>query len=106
MKGLRGSLAAQALALALLVAACYANSLAVPFLLDDPRPGVPLDYSTRPLVQASFALNRALSGAATWSYHLFNALVHLASGLLLWGVLRRALAVIPGAAAARAGGVA
>ena len=48
---LRASLALQALALTLLVAACYANSLRVPFLLDDPRPEAPLDYSTRPHVR-------------------------------------------------------
>src|SRR5262245_24758982 len=82
----------QALVLALAVAVCYANSLRVPFLFDDPPPERRLDYSTRPLVWATFALNRLISGADTWSYHLFNALVHLGCGLLLLGVLRRAAA--------------
>ena len=80
-----------AVLLAVAVAACYANSFAVPFLFDDPLPGVTLDYTTRPLVWATFALNRAVSGGAVWSYHLFNVLVHLACGLLLLGVLRRTL---------------
>src|SRR5262245_15019501 len=84
----------QALSLALAVAVCYANSLRVPFLFDDPLPESRLDYSTRPLVWATFALNRLISGADTWSYHLFNALVHLGCGLLLLGVLRRAAAQI------------
>ena len=73
------------------VAASYANSFAAPFQFDDPLPGTPLDYTTRPLVWASFALNRAVSGGAVWSYHAFNVLVHVACGRLLLGVLRRAL---------------
>ena len=76
-------------ALALAVALCYSNSLRAPFQFDDPRPHARLDYSTRPLVWASFALNRAISGADTWSYHLLNVLVHLGCGLLLLGILRR-----------------
>jgi len=88
-------------ALALAVAACYANSLDVPFLFDDPAPGVALAYDRRPLVAATFALNRAWSGWATWSYHLVNVLVHVACALLLLGVLRRAMAAaVPALAAA------
>ena len=82
----------QVLVLCLAVAACYANSLRGPFLLDDPRPGVPLDYGRRALVSASFDLNRALTGEETWSFHVFNALVHLVCGLLLLGILRRTMA--------------
>jgi Flp pilus assembly protein TadD len=96
--------------LALAVALCYANSLRAPFLFDDPflnAPGARLDYSTRPLVWASWDLNRALSGAQTWSYHAFNALVHLACGLLLHGVLRRSAAfAAPGLAARTRDGLA
>lgn len=88
-----GALGRAPLWLALATFACYANSLRVPFLFDDPRPGTPLDYGTRSLVSATFALNRALSGEATWSFHLFNVLVHLASGLVLLGFLRRTLAL-------------
>jgi hypothetical protein len=87
----------EAAALAAAVGTCYAGTLRVPFLLDDPLPGTPLDYSTRPLVWASFALNRAWSGAETWSYHVLNALLLLACACVLLGVLRRAAALaVPG----------
>ena len=79
----------RALVFCLAVVLCYANSLHAPLLMDDPQPGVTLDYTTRPLVWASFDLNRALSGEDTWSFHVFNALVHLGAGFLLFGVLRR-----------------
>jgi len=85
--------ARDALLVLLAVALPYANSLGGPFVFDDPLPGTTLHFRTRPLVWASFALDRALSGAATWSDHLFNAAVHLACGLALLGVLRRALAL-------------
>lgn len=79
------------LLLAGVVAACYANSFAVPFQFDDPQPDKRLAFTFRPLVSATFALNRALSGEAVWSFHAFNVLVHLACGLVLLGVLRRTL---------------
>lgn len=79
-------------ALVLLAAGlCYANTFGVPFLLDDPQPGDPLDTQTRPLVWTSFALNRAWSGGSTWSYHLVNLLLHGASALLLLALLRRTI---------------
>ena len=86
--------AAAALAVLLAVALCYANSLRVPFLLDDPLPGTRFSLRTRPLVGLSFELNRLVSGGATWSYHLFNAGVHALCGLVLLGVLRRALDLV------------
>ena len=46
----------------------------------------------RPLLNLSFALNYAVSGTATWSYHLANLAIHLAAALVLFGTLRRALA--------------
>jgi tetratricopeptide (TPR) repeat protein len=87
----------RALVLCLAVALCYANSLRVPFLFDDPfvlasQLEVPLEHFPRPLWWYSFELNRAVSGGNTWSYHVFNALVHLACGLLLLGILRRTMA--------------
>jgi len=94
----------RALVLCLAVAVCYANSLRVPFLFDDPfvqarQLEVPLEHFPRPLWWYSFELNRALSGGNTWSYHVFNALVHLACGFLLLGILRRTMArVAPGLA--------
>lgn len=81
------------LTLLLVVVAGYANSLTVPFLFDDPRPGTPLDYKSRPLVWASFALNRVLSGESTWSYHVLNGLLHLLCGGLLYTLVWRTLAL-------------
>lgn len=77
--------------IALAVAVAYANSFRAPFLFDDPRPGTPLAYGTRPLVWATFAWNRTLSGEATWSYHLLNGLAHLLCAWLLYALLRRML---------------
>lgn len=45
----------------------------------------------RPVVNATLALNYAISGLEPWSYHLFNLAVHLLNGLLLFGIVRRAL---------------
>jgi tetratricopeptide (TPR) repeat protein len=48
--------------------------------------------SNRPVVCLSFAINYAISGRdSTFSYHLFNLLLHLANVALLWAVLRRGL---------------
>jgi len=47
--------------------------------------------SGRPLVNLSLALNHALGGENVWGYHLFNLSVHVAAGLLLFGVVRRTL---------------
>ncbi len=82
-----------ALALLFALALCYANGLSGPFLFDDPLPGTALTFRARPLVWASFELNRALSGAETWSYHLLNVALHGLCALTLLGVLRRALAL-------------
>ncbi len=43
----------------------------------------------RPLANLSFALNRALGGDSPVSYHVGNLLLHAASALLLFGVVRR-----------------
>ncbi|HEX6882784.1 MAG TPA: hypothetical protein VF530_05350, partial [Planctomycetota bacterium] len=76
---------------ALAAALCYAGTFRVPFLLDDPAPGDALDFRTRPLVAASFALNRWWSGAETWSYHLVNLGLHVACAWLLLALLARTL---------------
>ncbi len=96
--------------LALAVAAAYSNTLDVPLLLDDelnilqnppirspsppwaplyPTPGTGI--AGRPIANFSFALNWAVSGASPWSYHLFNILIHILSGLTLFGIVRRGL---------------
>lgn len=54
----------------------------------------------RPLLNLTFALNHAISGTAVWSYHLANLAIHITAGLVLFGVLRRALARVPRTAAA------
>ena len=104
------------LAPALLVAAVslvYANSLNSPFLFDDTVAVVdnatirhlwsldifnpPADGSTttgRPLVNATFALNYALSGESVWSYHTLNLALHALATLTLFGLLRRTFSLL------------
>ena len=99
------------LAPALLAAAVvlvYANSLRSPFLFDDTVAVVdnatirhlwsleifnpPADGRTttgRPLVNATFALNYALSGDHAWSYHALNVALHALATLILFGLVRR-----------------
>ena len=92
------------------VALVYANSLRSPFLFDDTGAVVenstirhlwsldifnpPADGSTttgRPLVNASFAVNYAVSGDRVWSYHALNLALHGLAALSLFGLLRRTL---------------
>ncbi|MBT3295324.1 MAG: tetratricopeptide repeat protein [Verrucomicrobia bacterium] len=47
----------------------------------------------RPLLSLSFALNQHLFGPEPWGYHLVNLLIHIAAGLLLFGIVRRTLAL-------------
>ncbi|MBT3295320.1 MAG: tetratricopeptide repeat protein [Verrucomicrobia bacterium] len=47
----------------------------------------------RPLLSLSFALNHWLFGPEPWGYHLVNLLIHIAAGLLLFGIVRRTLAL-------------
>jgi tetratricopeptide (TPR) repeat protein len=50
----------------------------------------PLNVS-RPLIGLSNAMNYAISGQNTWSYHGLNLLIHILAGLALFGVVRRTL---------------
>ena len=89
----------------------YANPLHAPFLFDDTgavlhNPTIrrldslaiflpPADGSTttgRPVVNASFAFNYAVSGENVWSYHALNLAIHAAAALALFGLVRRTLA--------------
>lgn len=85
------------LVLAAAVGLCYANGLGGPFLFDDTQPTGELSLAPehlrqlRPITRLSLALNHAISGTDTWSYHLFNVLVHLAAGLVLLLFLRRTI---------------
>lgn len=45
----------------------------------------------RPLINLSLAFNYAVSGENTWSYHLFNLLVHILAALSFFGIVRRSL---------------
>jgi tetratricopeptide (TPR) repeat protein len=48
-----------------------------------------LPMEGRPLLNLTLAINYAISGTQTWSYHLVNLMLHLANGLLLFDLLRR-----------------
>lgn len=58
-------------------------------ILSPPRNGS--GVTGRPLVNASLALNYAIGGLSTYGYHVFNVLLHAASGLLLFGIMLRTL---------------
>lgn len=109
------------LAILLATLAALGNGLGGPFVFDDlpairdnatlrhwgsawsPPPGA-LPVSGRPVLNLSFALNRALSGDAAWSYHAANLLIHALAGMTLFGIVRRTLRGAgpdAGAAAAR-----
>jgi tetratricopeptide (TPR) repeat protein len=103
----RGPILLCAAGLVAAVAATYAGSLWGPFLYDDVdsiagnasirhlatafSPPYGLTVSGRPVLNASFALNYALSASAVWSYHALNVAIHAAAALVLFGVLRRTL---------------
>lgn len=98
---------------ALLVVAAvlaYANTFRVPFLLDDASAiqnnrslTPPLRWQSvlaaadagtatgRPLLNASFALNRAMGGESVVGYHAVNLSLHVLSTLALYGLVRRTL---------------
>jgi tetratricopeptide (TPR) repeat protein len=92
-------------------AATYANSLSGRMLLDDQSAIVlnpqirhlwPLtealaaprnnELESRPLVNLSFAINYAIGELSVRGYHLVNVSLHIASALLLFGIIRRTLA--------------
>lgn len=94
------------------VFAVYANSMRVPFLFDDtaailhnesirslwspkifsPPGGLGETTGGRPLLNASLAVNYAISGTDTWSYHVANTLIHALAALTLFGLARRTVA--------------
>ena len=98
--------------IAIAAVAVYANGLGGPFVFDDnsdiventsirhlwpPWRAVVAHAKgktylcTRPVANLSFALDYALGGLHTLPYHLTNVAVHLAAGLLLFGIVRRTL---------------
>ncbi|QDU92967.1 tetratricopeptide repeat protein [Lignipirellula cremea] len=96
---------ATAVCLAVLLAIgwfAYAGALDGDFLFDDekhlehPELRFPTAFSwirprPRLVVDATLELNRALGGEAPFGYHLFNVGVHLATGVLLFLLVRRTL---------------
>jgi tetratricopeptide (TPR) repeat protein len=82
--------------------AVYQPALNGPFLFDDQylpiyspdfaeKPLLVAIRGVRPLLMFSFWLNHRVSGLNPGSYHLFNVLFHIASGLLVFFILRRIL---------------
>jgi tetratricopeptide (TPR) repeat protein len=96
---------------AILVAAtvlAYSNSLSGPLIFDDGlaitdnvgirdlsnlaamvRSERELPTAGRPLVNVSFALNYAIGGVDVRGYHIVNIALHVVSGLLVFGIIRR-----------------
>lgn len=100
------------LAVAVLIA--YSNTWQVPFLLDDVKriveePAVRdlrmlpelMAKTNRPIAMATFAVNHAVHGYQVWGYHVVNAAIHLAGGLVLFGLLRRTFSQLPATTRAR-----
>jgi protein O-mannosyl-transferase len=103
------SAAVTAALLVALVALAYWGALASPFLFDDAdavvnnptlRSGLlaalapPADGSAvtgRPLVNLSFALDRALFGEGARGFHATNLALHALATLTLFGLVRRVL---------------
>lgn len=93
-------------------AAIYFNSGSGPFVFDDQAsilhnesirhltdlgavfspPGEGFTVDGRPILNLSLALNYAISGTGTGSYHLLNVVVHILAALTLFGVVRRTVA--------------
>lgn len=102
--------------LVLLTLLAYANTFEAPFVFDDvpavventsirdlsalstvlsPQQQGGLTVSGRPLVNLSLAVNHALTGQQVWSYHVFNLVVHLAAGLVLYDLVGRTIKRLP-----------
>jgi len=92
------------LIIGLIGSAIYANTLHVPYFLDDTpnirdnhhirlihlslkgllEAGFESPLSSRPVANISFALNYYLGGSSLFGYHLVNILIHIITGLLLF----------------------
>ena len=79
----------------------YRNTFDVPLVFDDlerieHNPQLrslwpvwePMAQTNRPLGMYTFAVNYALDGYRVWGYHAVNLAIHLAAGLLLFGIVR------------------
>jgi tetratricopeptide (TPR) repeat protein len=93
------------IALVCLGIVAYSNSLRGPFIFDDlaaicdnPDFGgtsvfgfTSTTLTARPVLWLSFKINFAIAGFRVEAYHVTNLLIHLAVGLLLFGIVRRNL---------------
>jgi len=99
------------IAIVIVGALTYANSLASPFIFDDDAvvvenatirsssplsallttPGGGAPTAGRPLANFSFAVNYAIGGLDVRGYHAVNVGVHVICALLLFGIIRRTL---------------
>ncbi|MBI5845384.1 MAG: tetratricopeptide repeat protein [Deltaproteobacteria bacterium] len=109
--GESSNLAIWAAVLVAVVGLVYSNTLNVPFLHDDfanivENPGIrrifPLfgaadatGFINRPVIRLSFAVNYALGGESVTGYHLLNILIHAASALALFALVRLTLSMSP-----------
>jgi len=105
-----------ALALVVVAAAAWSNSFGGPFVFDDlhsivsneqlrgpdawwrvftPAGRSDFGLAGRPIGAWTFALNYSLGGLSVAGYHAFNLAIHVAAGLVLFGLVRRTLALEP-----------
>jgi tetratricopeptide (TPR) repeat protein len=100
--------------------AAYSNSLDNPFVYDDHLTvennpsledpsnlrAVLLHFPFRPLVNLSYAVDRAVWGPDPWGFHLTNLLLHLLDVALVWTLARRVFRDADAAAPAAESGAA
>ena len=116
-----GAVAVLSAIIAMAVVTVYRGTLDAPFIFDDVQsiventtirdlsaPGAVLGAAVpnggpvlgRPFVNLTLAVNYALGGLDVRGYHLFNQAVHALAGFILFGLMRRTLAMRPGSSAA------
>jgi tetratricopeptide (TPR) repeat protein len=102
------------LGIVLATAAAYSGTLSAPLIYDDHlwitwnpwiqnlgnlrnivSPAPDSVVFGRPVLSLSLALNYAVSGNNSWSYHLANISFHILSALTLFGIVRRTLGFLP-----------
>ncbi len=84
--------------------AAYAGTFRAPFIFDDRvwilggsvAHGPYGATAGRPLLSLSFALNRAVGGTGPLGFHIVNVAIHVAASVVLLGIVRRTLCLLPG----------
>ena len=92
----------------------YANSLSNPFLFDDghailhnadlARLSLAPIFGARGGIYLTFLVNRAIHGSSVAGYHLVNVGIHIASAMMVFLVVRRALDLLSGEGRPRVSG--